>query len=166
VKNNKHIPGFKAPEGYFENFEEQLFLKIEEDAFPKETGFSVPEGYFENLEETVLQNIIASEKQKDVIPLFQNRTLIYITAIAACVAIIFSVINTKETIPNQMKNLPFSSIDSYINEGNLGFDSYDVIALLNDEDVSNLNFETNIFSEENLENYLLENIDNTQLLIE
>ena len=65
-----------------------------------------------------------------------------------------------------MKNLPFSSIDSYINEGNLGFDSYDVIALLNDEDVSNLNFETNIFSEENLENYLLENIDNTQLLIE
>lgn len=165
MKEEKHIHGFKTPENYFENFDERLFAKMEEELLPKEPGFKVPDNYFETLEEKLLTNVFASEKQLRRIPLFQNRAVIWGMAIAACVAVIFTVVKTN-TASNSITSLEFSSIESYIDDENLDLDSFDLMGLLNDEDIATLSNENRMFSEENLENYLIENIDNTNFLTE
>jgi hypothetical protein len=65
-----------------------------------------------------------------------------------------------------MNSLKIASIETYIDEGYLDLESYEVLALLDDEDLTNINLENDIFSEESLENYLLENSIEETLLIE
>ena len=163
-KNNIH--GFKAPEGYFDNFEERLFSKIDEDALPNEAGFKVPDAYFLGLEDSIIKKVTASEKQTRVIPLFQKRTLLYVASIAACAAILFSIVKTKNNLKPDFNDIQLATLDAYIEGGNLEIDSYEVMAMLRDEDISAINIENDFFSEENLEEYLLENIDDNTLLIE
>ena len=71
-----------------------------------------------------------------------------------------------ESIVKQMDSLKIASIENYIDEGYLNLESYEVLALLDDEDLTNIDFESDIFSEESLENYLLENSIEETLLIE
>ena len=166
MKEKKHKHGFKVPEDYFDNFEKQLFDKIELETMPKETGFKVPDGYFDKLEDTVLQKLNALEKPQKVIPLNSKRTWGYITAIAASLAIIIMLLIKNESLVKQMDSLKTAAIENYIDEGYLDLQSYEVLALLDDEDLTNMNLENDIFSEESLEDYLLENSIEETLLIE
>ena len=166
MENKKHKSGFKVPENYFDNFEKRIFNKIESETLPKETGFKVPDGYFDSLEDTLLQRLNAEEKPQKVISLNSRKTWIYLTAIAACLTIILSILIKDESIVKQMDLLKTASIENYIEEGYLDLESYEVLALLDDEDLTNINFESDIFSEELLEDYLLENSIEETLLIE
>jgi hypothetical protein len=166
VEDKKHKSGFKVPENYFDNFEKRIFNKIEPETLPKETGFKAPDGYFDSLEDTLLQRLNAEEKPQKVISLNSRETWIYLTAIAACLAIIVSMLIRDESIVKQLDSLKTASIENYIEEGYLDLESYEVLALLDDEDLTNMNFESDIFSEELLENYLLENSIEETLLIE
>jgi hypothetical protein len=166
VKDKKGKSGFKVPENYFDNFEKRIFEKIESEIIPKETGFKVPDGYFDNLEDIVLQKLKAEEKSQKVIHLNSRRTWVYLTAIAACLAIIVSIFIKDESIFKQIDSLKTATIENYIDEGYLDLESYEVLALLDDEDLTNINFESDTFSEELLENYLLENSIEETLLIE
>lgn len=166
MKNKKHKSGFKVPENYLDNFENRLFEKIESEIIPKETGFKVPDGYFDNLEDTILKRVNTEEKSQQVINLNSRRTWLYLTAIAASLAIIVSMLVKNESIAEQMDSLKMATIENYIDEGYLDLESYEVLALLDDEDLTNINFESDIFSEELLENYLLENSIEETLLIE
>jgi hypothetical protein len=165
VKQKKHIHSFKTPEKYFENFDEQLFAKMEEELLPKASGFKVPENYFDNLEDRIIIKVIASEIQQKTIPLFRNKRIIWGFAIAACIAVIFTVVRTNTT-SNGFTTLEFPSIENYLDDENLDLDSYDLVELLNDEDITNLSNENKMFSEENIKNYLIENIDNANFLTE
>jgi len=165
MKKNKHSNGFKSPEDYFENFEDRLFSKLSEDKLPKESGFKVPEGYFDQLEETIVSKAIDSEKKTKVIPLISRKTLYYATAIAACAIIVFSVITNNDVIQN-IDTINISSIENYIEEGNLNIDYTDLASLLEEEDFTSNTSESNLFSEESIEEYLLENIDDSSILIE
>lgn len=166
MKDNKHKHGFKVPENYFENFETRLFEKINSEGLPKESGFRVPEGYFENLEDRVIQKLYASENQPKVIRLNSKRTLAYVIAIAACLALIISVAVQNKSIVQQLDSLKVASIENYIDEGYMDLESYEVMALLNDEDLTNMNLENDIFSEKSLETYLMEHRIEETLLIE
>lgn len=166
VNDKKHKSGFKVPENYFDDFENRIFNKIESETLPKEHGLKVPDGYFDNLEDTLLVRLNAEEKTPKVIQLNSKAKWIYLTAIAACLAIIVSMFLRDESIVKQMDSLKTASVENYIEEGYLDLDSYEVLALLDDEEVTNINFESDIFSEELLENYLLENSIEETLLIE
>lgn len=166
MKDKNNIHGFKAPDGYFDDFDERLFGKMEEEKLPRDTGFTVPEGYFNDLEEGIMKNVLSLKEQKEVIPLYKSRTLVYVASIAACIALIYTLATNRESLTKQIDKVQFSSIENYIEEGNLDLDSFDVMALLNDEDVSDLIIENELFSEEFLKDYLLENIEDTTLLIE
>jgi hypothetical protein len=166
VKDKKYKSGFKVPENYFDNFDKRLFSKMESETLPKETGFKVPDGYFDNLEDVVLQKLNTEGKPQKLINLNSRRTWVYLTAIAASLAIIVSVLIRNESIVKQMDSIKIASIENYIEEGYLDLESYEVLALLNDEDLININFESDIFSEELLETYLLENSIEETLLIE
>jgi hypothetical protein len=166
VEEKKQKSGFKVPENYFDNFEKRIFNKIETETLPKETGFKAPDGYFDSLEDTLLQRLNAKKNHQKVISLNSRKTWIYLTAIAACLTIIVSMLIRDESIVKQIDSLKTASIENYIEEGYLDLESYEVLALLDDEDLTNINFESDIFSEELLEDYLLENSIEETLLIE
>ncbi len=165
MKENKNITGFKTPENYFEDFEERLFSKISEEGFPKSTGHTVPDGYFETMEKRVSKAVINSEKPTKVIQLFPKKYFGYAAAIAACLVIGFTVFNTK-TDNSSLDSLQLAAIDTYIEEGNLNLDFYDLTSYIDDEDITDLNFDNHQFSESTLEDYLLENVDTETLINE
>ena len=161
-KEEKYKHGMKVPEGYFESFEERLAVKIAEEALPKASGFKVPDGYFDTLEVSILQQI-EKETTVKVVPLYKRKSVIYITSIAACLALIFTIFTSNET---KEAVIEVADIEAYFNEGNLDYDSTDIAQLLNDTDLEGLLLETDNISLESLEDYLLENLDDTTLLIE
>lgn len=165
MKENKNIHGFKAPEKYFEDFEESLFGKISEESFPKSAGHTVPDGYFESMEERVLKTVITSEKPVKVIPLFPKKYFGYAAAIAACLLIGFTIFNNK-TDNSNLDALQLAAIDNYIEDGNLNLDLYDLTSYIDDGDITDLNLKDQQFSETTLENYILENVDQETLINE
>ncbi|MDI9311156.1 MAG: hypothetical protein QM535_13145 [Limnohabitans sp.] len=67
LESSKKInSGFKIPENYFEEFEEQLMQRIsfEETTQKTSTGFKTPEFYFETLEDRLLQRINFEENNE------------------------------------------------------------------------------------------------------
>lgn len=165
MRKNKNITGFKTPENYFEDFDTQIFSKIDEENLPKSAGFKTPNGYFENFETNVLKEIETSEKTQKVIPLFPKKYFGYAAAIAACLIIGFSIFNNKTTLTN-LDALQLAAIDTYIEEGNLNMDLYDLTSFIDDEDINEINFEDKQFSDNALENYILENVDEETLINE
>ncbi len=165
MKKEKNIPDFKIPEGYFETFEERLFSKIAEEKFPKSRGFKVPENYFDKLEESVIGKVNASEKPSKVIPLFPKKYFGYAATIAACLIIGFTIFNTK-TDNSNLDSLQLAAIDTYIEDGNLNLDLYDLALFIDDEDINEISIKNNQFSDKALENFLLENLDEETLINE
>ena len=163
MKKGKKHTGFVTPDDYFDQFEDRLFTKISEDHIPKETGFKTPEGYFDVLDERLLQEIEQSKNSTKVIPLYTRRTLLYAASIAACAIVIFSLMNNSETITH-IDDIDISSIETFIDEGLLGYDITDVTALLDEEDI--FNSIDDQLNNELLEEYILKNIDDTTLLTE
>ncbi len=162
-KNKKYQHGFKSPDDYFDSFEDRLFSKLSEDKLPGDSGFKAPDGYFDAVEDTIMSRI-AEENQTPVIPLYRRKIFLYAASIAACAALVFSVYTPETTISEN--DLEFADIEAYIDNGELDIDPYEIAQLLNEEDIEELSAEDDFFSEESLENYLLEHIDDTSLLIE
>ncbi len=165
MKKEKNIPDFKVPKDYFETFEERLFSKISEENFPKSAGFKAPDMYFENLNTRILEAINSSEKSQKAIPLFPKKYLGYAAAIAASLVIGFLIFNTK-TDNSNLDSLQFAAIDTYIEEGNLNLDYYDLTSYIDDEDITNIKLEDQQFSEATLKNYIMENVDEETLINE
>ena len=74
--------------------------------------------------------------------------------------------NQNKAIPLDISSVDYLAIENYINAGELDFDVYDVSSLLSENDNSSLNYETEGISEENMESYLLETVDESILLNE
>ena len=166
MKNKKNIPGFKTPKDYFESFDERLINKMNEEELPREHGFTVPDGYFKELEGSILQKVNVSESQTKIIPLFKKQTLLIVASIAACAAILFSVVKTNNDASFDFEAIELSNLDGYIDDGNLELNTYELMAMLEDEEITIIGAENDYFLEENLEEYLLNNIDDNTLLIE
>ncbi len=166
MKNKNHSNGFNTPKDYFEDIEDRLISKLNEGNLPKGTGFTTPKGYFDQMDSIILKSVeAASVNPTKVIHLFSKRTIAYAIAIAACTVLIFSLRNTNQTL-DTIETLDISSIESYIDEGNLEIDSYDIASLLKEEDLINHDDESEFISENVLEDYLLEFIDDSSILIE
>ncbi len=162
MKKEKNISSFKTPEGYFENFEENLFLKMKENNFPKTSGFVAPSGYFDDVEDRLLNTLVSKEKS-EIRPLFPRKYWGYAAAVAASLIIgllVFPNLNENKGLDN----LQLATIDKYINDGNLDIDLYDVSNFISDDDILELSFEEPQLSEVSLKSYLLENVDEETLI--
>jgi hypothetical protein len=164
MKEKKNKTGLNTPEGYFEGFEERMMLKVMEDSLPGSSGFKVPEGYFEQFE---VKPPIAEGTGADipVISIFSKRTLLYVSGVAASLVLLISVLNNKEE-QLTMDSLSVASVEAYINDGEADIDVYDVMAVLNEDELESLSIPSEIVTEQNLEEYLIENLDETSFLIE
>lgn len=165
MNENKKTTGLNTPQNYFEDFEERLFLKISEDIIPKESGFKIPDNYFDQIESTILNKVNEEEisHKSKVITLFTKKTLLYAASIAACATIVFSLFNVDNTIID-LNEIQLSVIEEFIEEESISFDTYQLTSMLLEDD--DLTLENDLFSEEILEEYLFESIDNTSLFLE
>lgn len=164
MEDQKHKKGYNLPKGYFEEFEDRLFNRINSDIIPKESGFKTPEGYFIEVEKNIIQQCNNQQKTK-VIPIVSRKTMLYAASIAACAILIFSIFG-KDQDTISINNIDITSIENYINEGNVELNQYDLSSLLTEEDLSNITIEENHIPEDIIEAYLLEDINDSSILIE
>ena len=161
MKNDKlhniRSTGFETPEHYFDTFEDKLFERLEDKesiSGVETTGYAAPKDYFNSIEDNVLRKI--KSEDKPVIQLKSSNKLYYIASIAASlllfVALFLNNEKNKDLITAEMAQVYFDE---------RGINSYDLLELLSDIDLSEEDF--NIidtpYEEDNLETYLLENSD-------
>jgi len=151
--------GFEAPEGYFDQIEDQFSAKLREDSLPNSSGFEVPEGYFSTLEDKILENVELPKKGK-VISL--KSRIRRISSTAAAIALLF--VCYLLFIGDSEEDLSFDEIAVWIDTNISDVETEDLVNLLGtDEDLDDSFFDTSI-ENNNIEKYLDEN--DTYILIE
>ena len=154
--------GFKVPDDYFSQVEEQILneagLKSKVDA----SGFNVPDSYFENLDNKIIDKL-KEDREVKVVSLFNRKNIIYASTIAATLILMFNVFfNASETIT--FDSLEIATIENYLEEED--YTSYELAMLLTEEELSKDSFIDNKISKRNIEDYLLENVEIEDLIIE
>lgn len=156
--------GFNVPKDYFNTFEDNILSKInaEENVLSsKSTGFKTPIGYFDALEDGIL-NTLSEEKEPKVIPLLSRKAIVYISSIAAAVLILFNLSIFDTNI--SFEDLEVATVETYILEDDIS--SYEIAALLTEEELSESYLIDHNLKDENIEEYLLNTADIEALLIE
>ncbi|MCX7549087.1 hypothetical protein OS188_14110 [Xanthomarina sp. F1114] len=146
--------GFKTPEDYFSNLEDNIMSQIHLDKKIDKTVFKTPESYFDSLEDRIL-NKISDNQETKVISLVTKRTLIAVSSVAAAIVLLFN-------LNLFSKDFSFSTIETEVLEkyvSNQEFDTYDLeTELIEDIDISSFILEESI-SDASLENYLYNTSD-------
>jgi hypothetical protein len=153
--------GFSVPKDYFKNFEDSIMSEVKLKEMVNETGYKVPVAYFETLEENIL-NQVSEKNTSKVISLFNTRNIVYISSIAAAVLLLFnlSIFESKSS----WDSLDADTVENYLINENIG--AYEIASTLDDIDLSNENFISPQVNEKAIENYILNNIDIEDLIIE
>jgi len=166
--NNLHnikSTGFKTPENYFESFNEKLLAKLKDEdklSTISSTGFKVPNDYFKTVDDKVLSSLANNDEPK-VISLFSWKKVAFTTAVAASLILMFNIaFNPQEKLT--FESLETASIENYLAEED--FISYELADLLTQEELNSEVFANTDISEDSLEDYLLENVNIEDLLIE
>ena len=162
MNREKRHKGFGVPEGYFDSFEDRLELKLMEEALPKSNGFAVPEGYFNSLDETMVSAI--QQEEPKVISIIRRKSVYYVAAIAASLLLIITL-TTNNNLPENLSDVPLTDLESYFEEYDSEYDTYDILALMSEDELSELTLDSESISEESLEDYLFENIEETSSLL-
>lgn len=177
MKNNK-LPyrknsGFQIPDQYFQDFEERLMQKVQQEnllpegmeTYSRKPGFVVPDGYFSALEGSIL-NSINKEEQK-VIPLFPGRKLFYAAAVAAVfIGLVSTLFLRNENSEFTMDSIELSALENYIEEGYFDLDFVELSAFMTEDGYSFGDYNTDRFSDEAVYNYINENIEDPEFLFE
>ncbi len=165
MKDKKHKEGFDIPDDYFEEFETRLFNRINIELLPKDSGFKVPEGYFNEIDKKIIDQVKKPINKTKVISILSRKTILYAASIAAVAVLIFSLVTNQNEVLT-IDDIEFSSIKTYIEEGNIEIDNSDLSLLFTEEDLSAITLDGNNISEEILNEYLLDNINDSSILIE
>jgi hypothetical protein len=164
MENKIKHTGYKVPKDYFKTFEDRLFSKIETTE-TAQTGFKVPEGYFNSLEDQLLNKINAqknpSNRTGKVISLFKSKKILWAVSVAASLVLVFSLINTNKTTINEIST---TEIADYITNNESDFTESIILTYINEDEITQLTEKTTLINDQTLEDYLLENIDETSLL--
>ncbi|MAP54975.1 hypothetical protein [Altibacter sp.] len=166
--NDEHnIPdhGFKAPKDYFDSLDARLFESIASEEIPKNTGFSMPNRYFETLDERIMESVLHKEDVGKVRPLFNRRFVVAVAGIAASLLLFFSLLQQSSLMSEGVEYIETTMLTQYIEE-DVDIDLYDVVAILENEDGPEVTFENSLFTKAAMEEYLLENVEETTLIQE
>jgi len=171
IKERDNPSGYTVPDQYFNTVETEFFKKTSV-TFPKESGHSLPEGYldtvedvilsklnpavsdipkdyFEHLETRVFKRLALEEKEVKTISL-QKYWLAGLVTVAASILLFVGIYK-----PVKSKPIDTASLESYIIDGNVDVDIYELAEAINENEINTLESQDNL-QEDNLENYLLE----------
>ncbi|MFT4643313.1 MAG: hypothetical protein ACI89R_001158 [Candidatus Azotimanducaceae bacterium] len=140
---------FKTPENYFETIEDSVLNHIHKT----DAAFSIPEGYFDTIEDNVLEKI---NKEHKVISLKNRIVKQFIPFIAAASLLLFislQFFNTHDT--DLFASLETSEIENWIENDELGLNSYEIASLYDDIDIENLDINS-LYDDDEMLNYLNE----------
>ena len=152
--HNINASGFKAPNDYFKNLEDNLLTEVKLKALTNGSGFKIPKQYFELVEHQLIEKTTKVSAPK-VITIFLKQNLIYASGIAAAVLILVALFFFS-TKPN-WNNLDAETVENYIIDENIS--AYEIAALLLEEDIKEEDFVNHDFKIDTIETYLLDNID-------
>ncbi len=160
MKELNKTNSFKTPEGYFEDFTDKLLGKMAKDgpALPKKEGFKVPNGYFEALDKEIVQKLNPSETK--VIPMNTYRKYYYTAAAVAAVLLLVFGLQWNSDGNFTFEDLANSDIDSYFDNTELGFSTYEIAEMLPLDGLEVYNILENQPNEENILEYLNNTTDN------
>jgi hypothetical protein len=162
--NKIKTTGFNTPKDYFESFDKKLLSKLASknqlDTI-KSTGFNIPEGYFETVDEIIF-NKVENKKETKVVQLFSWKKVAYTSAIAASLILMFNIFNPSDELT--FDALEMATIENYLFDED--FLSYEIASLLTLDDLNSDVFTNTNISEATLEDYLLDNTNIEDLLIE
>jgi len=130
--------GFKVPDSYFENAEAAIHLKSK-----KQNNFKVPTNYFENFE--VKSAEIKSKNKSSLFTL--NR--FWIPVAIAAVFVLSIGINNLQSLN---ANVQVADMENWIENGALNLSSYDLASIYEPE-LENINL-TDFVAKEEIEDYL------------
>lgn len=162
--HNVDKTGFKVPKDYFKNLEDDIINDLKLREHITAPGFKTPKGYFDTLEDSIIEKVSKKESPK-VISLFTRKNIIYISSIAAAILLLFNLNifdnNSSSTLDF---NLDDETVENYmINES---IDSYEIASLLEDDDFFDSDIVLQNFDDENVETFILNNLDIEDLIIE
>ncbi len=166
-KNNKK--NFKTPEGYFKGFSDRLLDRMSDTGnqgsslLPKSDGFYLPDGYFDSLNKNI------QEKLEDGIPkviTLNRRRKVYYYAAAAVAAIVLLTIGirTNSSEEHTFEGLAKTEIEDYFNSTDLGLSSYEIAEVIPVDELEISDITDNKIEEENIIDYLDNNIENIEEL--
>jgi len=152
--------GFKAPKNYFSNLEETLLNEVKLKDKITTSGFKIPDGYLSSF-------IINSPKdinpKTKVFTLFNRKTILYASSIAATIVLLFNLGIFNNTTENfDINSLATETIDEYILEE---INIKDLASLFTDNELTENQFIDYNLEEDTLDSYL-ESENLNELLIE
>ena len=135
----------QVPQGFFENFYEELMAKIAEkesglDAFQKTTKPDVPTGFFENFAENITQQTSEQEpiEQANPTKIFTLRVVGIVSAAAACLLVMFLLAppTTDDQMADELRGVPPKE-EAISDEDLLAYvDENDIIDFILEEEIS------------------------------
>ncbi|AXT19653.1 hypothetical protein D7030_09690 [Flavobacteriaceae bacterium AU392] len=153
--NLNHIKhsGYKVPKDYFDTLDDSIMNSVTSNKFKVESsGFSTPTDYFDTLEETIMNTVSNNKKETKVIPLFNKKSLIYISSIAAAALIFISIYISKETVT--FDSIEMELVENYLYTESIS--SEDLLSLLSDDSLIEDDFIQNNLNDDSLENFILD----------
>lgn len=153
--------GFKSPNSdYFDSLEDAVFARLKTQDLKEsigDHGFKVPDGYLSKVEDSLFDAVIPKHEEPKVISLFNRKRLMYLSGVAAAVLILFTVYINQT--PESSQELDRELVETYILEQDIS--TYELASLLTEEELQSINTDIleETFEDEDLEDYLLENVD-------
>lgn len=99
-----------------------------------------------------------------MIPVVSKKTFMFAASIAAMVILVFSVIKDTTRVYT-LEEIEITSIENFINEGNIQLKQHEISILFTDEILNKMSSNQSRLSGNQLENYLLENINDLNALL-
>lgn len=164
--------GFKTPDNYFEDLEARVMgAVVEENVLPdlkyNHAGFNVPDAYFDNVEIDILARVNSEKEGGKLITLFNTSKYYYAAAVAAVfIGIVSTLLFNPVMDELSIDAVELSALEDYIDEGNINLNFNEISAFMAEEGYSFDEFNTSGLSDEEVFNYLNENIEDPNLLLE
>ena len=154
---NKNNP-FKTPESYFENFSDALKDKLSEDKLdlPQEDGYAVPENYFNGVHASILEKL--EKKETKVVQLHPYKKYYAAVASIAAIALVFLGLNWNTTPEVTWEDIAHTEIEAYFENNDFDLTSYEIAEVLPIDELEINDILENQFNEDNVLEYLNENI--------
>jgi hypothetical protein len=164
--------GFKVPENYFQDFEAQMMRKVTagdslDNSYKGQPGFGVPQDYFKELEKNLVDKLELSSSPVKVVPLWRKKKLYYATAVAAVFLAIISTVLFNPVLPEySIETVELSALEEYIDRGYIDLNFNEISAYLSEEGYAADNFNTSGLTDEEMLDYLTENVEDPEMLFE
>lgn len=152
-----------------QDFEAKLFDRMEIDRVAHKvnaTGYMVPDNYFADFDERILTKISTENKRSKVISLFSSKKFYYAAAVAAVFIALISTVLFKSPANSSLNNIEYAALEEYLSEEDLDLNYNEISNLLYEDGVIIESLNASNFSDEDIIDYLNENIEDSGLIIE